>query len=257
MSEQWYLNRNGHQYGPYTRDEFSSFVRSGWVMPNDYVWHSGMTEWTKAEHVEGLIFTRLPEKHPKHIGSRSEFNGSKAGQSLFRTIFGMMINPSTALRNAFSSKWYISASVSAVAFCLFFLQTGLDLYKTGQKGRDFVIMSGGVGIAYGFLIIPILAAVVWVILKVAKTDKSLVESISAFCLSYSGALIYGVLGIIVSVTLGWRTSVAFGITGVLWAISPMIMTIRDLSGGKNFLSVFVATIVCAAVLISWSIFGNL
>lgn len=181
----------------------------------------------------------------------------QAKPSLFRTIFGMMINPAGALRGAFSHRWYLSAGVSAVAFGLFFGQTGLDLYKTGQKEMDFVLLSAGAGVVYGLLMIPLIGAVMWAILKAAKTDKSLMQAVSAFCLSYSGALIYGVLGLVFSLALGWKTSVAFGVTGVLWATGPMIVTIRELTGGKNALSVPLATTVGAAVLISWSVFGSL
>lgn len=178
-------------------------------------------------------------------------------QSLFRTVFGMMINPAGTLKNALSTRWYFSAAVSALAFGLFFGQTGLDLYKTGQKGWDFVMVSGVAGIGYGLVAIPLLAVVIWVILKAAKTDKSLLQAVSSFCLSYSGALIYGIAGIIFSLALGWKTSVAFGVTGVLWAIGPMMITIRELTGGKNALSIPIATAVGVFVLLSWSILGNL
>jgi hypothetical protein len=177
--------------------------------------------------------------------------------SLFRTIFGMMISPAGALKGALSSKWYLSVMVSALAFGLFFVQTGLDLYKTGQKDISFVLLSVGAGVAYGLLVIPLLAGIIWLILKVAKTENSLMQAVSSFCLSYSGALIYGVLGIAFSLILGWKTSLAFGITGVLWAIGPIIITIRELTGGKNSLSVPIAALVSAVVLISWSAFGNL
>ena len=177
--------------------------------------------------------------------------------ALFRTIFGMMINPAGTLKNALITKWYFAVVISALAFGLFFGQTGLDLYKTGQKGWDFVVLSGGAGMVYGIVAIPLLAVVIWVILKAAKTDKSLLQTISSFCLSYSGALIYGIIGIIFSLALGWKTSVAFGVTGVLWAIGPMIITIRDLTGGRNALSVPIATTVGIAVLISWSVLGNI
>lgn len=177
--------------------------------------------------------------------------------SLFRTVFGMMINPAGALKGALASRWYLGLAVSALAFGLFFSQTGLDLYKTGQKEMGFVFISTGVGIAYGLIMIPLLGSLLWVILKAAKMDKTLLQTISAFCLSYSGALIYGVLGIFFSLGLGWKTSVAFGVTGVLWAIGPMMFAIRELTGGKNILSVPLATAVSAVVLISWSFFGNL
>ncbi|NLO09951.1 MAG: hypothetical protein GX129_08830 [Clostridiales bacterium] len=177
--------------------------------------------------------------------------------SLIRTIFGMMINPAGALRGALSGKWYLAVAVSALAFGLFFAQTGLDLYKTGQKDWTFILLSVVTGIAYGLVVIPLIAVIIWIILKAAKTDKSLLQAISAFCLSYSGALIYGILGLIFSLAMGWKTSIAFGATGVLWAIGPMMFTIRELTGGKNALSVPLATLVSATVLFSWSLFGNL
>lgn len=179
-------------------------------------------------------------------------------QSLFRTILGMMVNPAGTLKNALlSTKWYFSVAISALAFGLFFGQTGLDLYKTGQKGMSFVWLSGAAGIAYGLLAIPLIGFFIWTILKLFRADRKVKETISSFCLSYSGALVYGVLGITFSLALGWKTSVAFGVTGVLWAIGPMIITIRELTGGKNALSVPLATAVGAVVLISWSVFGNL
>ena len=147
--------------------------------------------------------------------------------------------------------------ISALAFGMFFLQTGLDLYKTGQKGFSYLLMSGGVGLLYGLIGIPLIGALIWVILKAMKTEKGIKSAISSFCLSYSGALIYGALGLIFSLALGWKTSVAFGVTGVLWAIGPMIVTIREMTGGKNSLSIPIATLVSVVVLISWSAFGNL
>ena len=177
--------------------------------------------------------------------------------SLIRTIFGMMVSPAGAIKGALSSKWYVSVAVSALAFGLFFIQTGLDLYKTGQKDMSFVILSLGTGVFYGLLVIPLLAGIIWLILKISKIRIGLLQVVSSFCLSYSGALIYGLLGIGFSIVLGWKTSVAFGVSGVLWAIGPMIITIRELTGGKNSLSVPMATLVSAIVLISWSTFGNL
>jgi len=66
--------------------------------------------------------------------------------SIFKTIISMMINPASALKSAISNiPRFFSIAVSAAAFDLFFLHTGLDLYKTGQKGMGFVILSAGAG----------------------------------------------------------------------------------------------------------------
>lgn len=179
-------------------------------------------------------------------------------QSLFRTIFGMMINPSGTIKNALlSTKWYFSVAISGLAFGLFFVQTGLDLYKTGQKGISFVWISGGTGVLYGVIAIPLIGFLLWTILKIYKSEKDIKTTISSFCLSYSGALVYGTLGLIFSLVLGWKTSIAFGVTGVLWAIGPMIIGIREMTKGKNGMSIPIATVISAVVLVSWSIFGNL
>ncbi|MBP7175313.1 MAG: hypothetical protein KBA53_03700 [Thermoclostridium sp.] len=178
--------------------------------------------------------------------------------SLFRTIISMMISPGAVLKNAISNiPWFFSLPVSALAFCLFFLQTGLDLCKTGQKSFCFALISAAAGAAYGLIMIPLLAAILWCVLKLFKTDKGLKWAISSFCLSYSGALIYGILGIVFSVLVGWKTAISFGVTGVIWATGPLISSIREMSGGKNVLSIILATFMGVAVLFSWSFFGQI
>lgn len=181
----------------------------------------------------------------------------RSKEPLYRTVMGMMLNPASAIKGALDSSWYISVGVSALAFALFFFQTGLDLYKTGQKDFVFVALFTGGGLAYGALVIPVLGLSIWGIIKISKTDLNLTQVISVFCLCYSGALIYGVFGLVFSLLLGWKTSLAFGITGVLWATGPMIHTIRRITGGKLALSVFLSTIVGLAILASWSLFGQI
>ena len=176
----------------------------------------------------------------------------------FRTLISMMLSPGSVLKSAMNHvPWMFSVIVSATAFALFFLMTGLDLYKTGQQEMLFVIVSVVAGAVYGLVVIPALGAIIWAILKVFKTDKTLGWTVSAFCLSYSGALIYGIIGLVFSLTLGWKTAVAFGVTGVLWALGPMMATLREMTKGKTVLSIILATLVGAAVLVSWSYFGKL
>jgi len=178
--------------------------------------------------------------------------------SLFPTIISMMISPASAIKSSLSGlKWYFSIAVSSIAFALFFVQTGLDLYKTGQKSIEFVFISGVSGMLYGMLIIPLIGILAWLILKLAKTDKDIKWSISAFCLSYSGALVFGIIGLCFSLFFNWKTSVAFGMTGVLWAIGPMIVTIREMTKGAIKTSILLSTFINIIVLLSWSIFGRI
>lgn len=177
---------------------------------------------------------------------------------MFRAVVAMMLSPAFVLKSAFNHiPKAFSLAVSALAFALFFLQTGLDLYKTGQKGLMFVFLSLGAGFLYGAVVIPLLAALIWLILKVLRNNKSLSWAVASFCFSYSGALIYGVLGLIFSLVLGWRTSIAFGVTGVLWATGPLIAALREMTGGKTALAVFLSTLAGVAVLYTWSFFGRI
>lgn len=181
----------------------------------------------------------------------------KSRLSKLSVVLGMMLSPASVLKSAVSElPWGFSFAVSSAAFCLFFLQTGLDLYKTGQKEMGFVILSAVAGIAYGLLVIPLLGVAVWCMLRLAKSEKDLKWVVSSLCLSYSGALIYGITGLLFSLVFSWKTSVAFGATGVLWATGPMIVAIRATTDGKNAMSIPIATVVCGIVLLSWSLFGR-
>lgn len=177
---------------------------------------------------------------------------------VFRTVFGMMINPSGTLKSALSeSHWALAPGVSALAFTLFFLQTGLDLYKTGQKGFSYVWLALGSGFLYGLLVIPVLGVIAWGFLKTFRMERNLKDAVASMCLSYSGALVYGIIGLIFSLLLGWKTAVAFGVTGVLWAVGPMMVGIREMSGGNNVLSMVISAAISVIVLFSWSFWGNL
>jgi len=176
-----------------------------------------------------------------------------------RYYFGiMMVSPGKILKDTdHDTKWYLALSVSGLAFALFFLQTGLDLYKTGQKGMEFVLFSAIAGVAYGIVIIPLISITIWGILKIGKTNKGLKWTITSFCLSYSGALVYCTLGMIFSFILGWKTAIAFGASGVLWAVGPMIIVVREMTEGKMILSVSIVSAFACFVLLSWSYLGQL
>lgn len=59
MSTEWYLYKNGTQYGPYTWENLYGFAREGRVHPDDNIWCSGMAGWVAAGHIEGLLPGRL------------------------------------------------------------------------------------------------------------------------------------------------------------------------------------------------------
>lgn len=170
----------------------------------------------------------------------------------------MMINPAGTVKSAvMSTKWYFALLIAGLAFGMFFLQTGLDLYRVGQKGTLFVIVSAVTGFLYGIVGIPLIAVIAFYILKLTKIKRDIKWTITSFCLSYSGALVYGIIGIIFSVFLGWRTAIAFGVTGVIWAIGPLIASIREITDGNLKISIIIVTVLSSLILLSWSIFNQM
>ncbi|MEJ5230253.1 MAG: YIP1 family protein [Pseudothermotoga sp.] len=179
-------------------------------------------------------------------------------RATFSSILPMMFNPGAFIESRLRDMSVLfSLLVSALGFGLFFMQTGLDLFKTGQKSMNFVYTITAAGVVYGALFIPLLGVLLWIFLKIARSKASFKETISAMCLSYSSLLVYTLFGIIFSVFLNWRTSVVFGTSGVVWSMGTLMGTIRQLSNGKIALSVFLATIFGVVVLFSWYYLGNL
>src|SRR5262247_4139101 len=45
---QWYLARDGQQYGPLSDPELAKFIELGHLQPNDLLWRDGFPEWRPA-----------------------------------------------------------------------------------------------------------------------------------------------------------------------------------------------------------------
>lgn len=81
-------------------------------------------------------------------------------------------------------------------------------------------------------------------------------AISSFALGYSATLVYALIGLFFSLALGWKTAVAFGVTGVLWALSPTMFTIRQMSGDRIAFSIALTTLCGAVLLFGWALLGR-
>jgi hypothetical protein len=174
-----------------------------------------------------------------------------------RAALAMMINPAAVLQKRVGGiPWPFSLCISALAFMLFFMQTGLDLLRIGQKGIGFVVLLSVEGFLFGSLGIALLAVLAWSITRLFKGARSIGWAISAFGLGYCSTLIFTILGMFFSLVLHWNTSVAFGVSGVLWATGPMIASIRQMSRENTALSLIVATICSGLLLFGWALLGN-
>jgi hypothetical protein len=190
--------------------------------------------------------------------ARTRSEQIKAGLLIF-------VNPGGALKGALAEiPIPLALGVSGTAFGLFFLQTGLDLLRVGQPTLPRLAMTGNagvvglclLGIAYGTAGVAVLGAIAWVATRPLGATLALEATVRAFALGYCPALVYALFGIVMNVAFGWNTALAFGVTGVLWALGPMIATLREMLGGQTWPSVILATLLGGLTLFGWAYLGT-
>jgi len=55
MSNEWFLYQDNEQKGPFTDSDFKKMAANQGIKPDNLVWTEGMTEWSPAEAMEGLL----------------------------------------------------------------------------------------------------------------------------------------------------------------------------------------------------------
>ena len=175
----------------------------------------------------------------------------------WKTVLNMVTNPGEVVKSQMSRvPWPYSIFISGLSFALFFLQTGLDMLRSGQIELTTVILMTLLGLCYGTAGIALLAMLVWALSQAGERGYNAGWAISAFALGYSATLVYALTGILFSVALGWKTAVAFGVTGVLWALRPTLFTIKQMSGDRTAFSVAMSTFCGAILLLGWALLGR-
>jgi hypothetical protein len=168
------------------------------------------------------------------------------------SILLMMVSPGQLLAQGLGKiSWPFALSVSGAAFALFFFQTGLDRLHINTVSLGRCGLLALLGAAYGTAGIAAIGLVAWALSKFIGGDQPPGWVIRAVALSYSSALVYGAAGLVFNLVFKWNTSLAFGVTGVLWALGPMMAVFRQLSKGKIVGSVILATFCGALVLLGW------
>ncbi|SHH12941.1 hypothetical protein [Clostridium grantii] len=170
----------------------------------------------------------------------------------------MITNPAAILKKKMQGvSWQVALIIPGSAFSLFFLQTGIDLFRNGSIGLIRVVLMGLLGVIYGTIGVTGLSIICFFITKSMGTTKDMKWAISTFAMGYSGTLVYAVTGLIFSSLLGWNTAVAFGVTGVLWALRPMMATIRHMTNGNATIGVILSTICGTILLFGWALLSQL
>jgi len=176
----------------------------------------------------------------------------------WKTVLNMMINPGEVVKNQMGRMpWPYSILISGLAFTLFFLQTGLDMMRSGKIEVSTAVIIAMLGLLYGTAGVALIAVMSWALAQAGNRDYTIQWAISSFALGYSATLVYALIGLIFSLALGWKTAVAFGVTGVLWALRPTLFTVRQMSGDRVAFSITLATLCGAILLIGWALLGRL
>lgn len=177
-----------------------------------------------------------------------------ARTSLLRTFFAILFTPARAMERPIS--WLFAYIVSGSAFGMLFLQTGLDLVRAGKATDADLIRSVGIGIGLGTVGVMIIATVVWAGIKLSGGQQELPTVMKAIGLAYGPALLYGLCGLILNLTLHWNTAVAFGVTGMLWALGPVSAIIRQFTNEKMIPALLLTTLCGAAMMAGWALLGG-
>jgi len=171
----------------------------------------------------------------------------------WRRIFGFALNPGGAIRGHLAQVPLAQAyAVPALAFALFFLQAGLDRARVGKADGATVALLVLAGLLFGTLGVALVAVLGWGAVRLLGGSATLGEVQRAFTLAYSPTLISTLLGLAFSLAFGWRTAIAFGVTGVLWALGPMTGAARQMLGGRLWPAIAVSSLCGLAVLFAWA-----
>jgi hypothetical protein len=179
-------------------------------------------------------------------------------RSRWQQLFAGFVRPAVLLQQHVQ-QWPLAGTlgIPVLAFVLWFLQTAVDLGRAGGGATgSSAMLAVGAGIVAGLILVPSLAALVWGLtrpLDVARTTLS--QAVRAFSLAYFPALLYAACGLVVQLTLGWPTALAFGVAGVLWTLSPLLAVVREMSGDRPLVAASLTTLCGLVVLMAWATVG--
>ena len=195
-----------------------------------------------------------PATRPRDAGPPP---GRNAPAKRWWSILIMMVSPGQLLAQGLSHiSWPFALGVSGSAFAIFFFQTGLDRLHVSSASPIHCALLALLGAVFGTAGIAAIGAVAWSLSLLIGGQEPPDWVIRAIALCYSSALVYGVVGLIFNLCFRWNTSLSFGVTGVLWALGPMMTVFRQLSKGKILSSVVLATLCGALVLLGWGLLAT-
>ncbi len=174
----------------------------------------------------------------------------------WRGLAAVMIDPGGAVRRGLGEIGAVQAlAVPAMAFALFFLQTGLDRVRAGNLDGAGVALLTGAGLGFGTIGVALVAVAAWAAIRILGGTAAPAETIKVVALCHAPTLVHTLFGTLCSLAFGWNTAIAFGVTGVLWALAPMTVAVREMLGGRLWPSLLVSTLCGLLILFAWSRLG--
>ena len=146
-------------------------------------------------------------------------------------------------------------AVSGLAFGTISLQAALDLARTSTWDSSALALLVLRGTLLGTAGVALVAVAAWLLSRPFSGSHGLGWTVRAFGGAYGNALIYGLFGLALNLFLGWNTAVSCGVTGLLWALGPLFVAVRELAGGRVGVAALLSGISGALLLIGWVQFG--
>lgn len=101
----------------------------------------------------------------------------------WKVALKMIANPGEVIKNQMTEvAWPFSLLVSGLSFTLFFLQTGLDMYRTGQLEVSTVVLITLLGLLYGTAGVALIAVLAWALSQASERNYTINWAISSFAL---------------------------------------------------------------------------
>ena len=144
----------------------------------------------------------------------------------------------------------LGIAVSGISFMLLFLLTGLDV-----KGG--IVFPAFKGLLFGTFGIAILGLIIWIIVKGLNSSNKPGYVIGSLALCYTTSMIFTVIGFLLKAVMGWNTSISLGMSGVLFAFSPMISVITSFTGGKRFWDIAIISFAGIYVIFFWAFLNSI
>lgn len=144
--------------------------------------------------------------------------------------------------------------LSTLAFTTISLQAALDLARS--RGDAAADLAGLVlrGALLGSAGVAAMGLAAWVLTR-PFGGPGPGAALRAVGGAYASALVYGLVGLGLNLVLGWNTAISCGVTGLLWALGPLFLALRELAGGRAVVAALLSTLCGAGMLSGWVWWG--